>query len=311
MKINYLFPLLSLFLFASCQKETLKQEKSLGVDNCYLVEPVEASDEMLSFSSMDELNKTVESLLALDSVNLVAWYSQYPNFTSLNQLYNKANYEFAVLVNSNVRDVNIAERIKNKYTPYLLFNDNPNDNALYCPVIPSEFPGRPLISNKNGDVLVNGKVMNLNDVKSVQETSNYKESCLTRVYDVHTRRNWLFMQNSDRMMSARSYRYNAANLVYIEVVSKKDTWLGWVHYDTVFIIQAKGKWLDWDWNHAGMAKWVKTIVNDRSDTHYHRPSSQSSFLVGAVLLNPRGSLLISTNGTVSVGIAPHILEIYL
>lgn len=174
-KRNLFLTVIACLLLVSCDKN----ENSPAVEAApFVVSELSASDDMLSFSSMAELDRAVGSLLRMNSTEQASWYSQYSTkgagFTSLEQIYNSAVDEFLSFVDLGIEDLSIAEEIKDKYAPYLLFNDNPEDEELYLPVLPSELFGKSLVTNKNGDVLVGGEVLNFNDVESVEETSHYK-----------------------------------------------------------------------------------------------------------------------------------------
>lgn len=155
-------------VFTSCQKNTLLPEESLSNDSQNTIKPLEASDEMLSFNSEEEMYKAIDRLKMSNNASLKTKATN-SNFTSLNDIYKQALAELA----EQSENFELANQIKEKYQPYFLYNDNPADDEMYNPYIKTPLD-LSYICDRNGNVIINGEVKNFNIADSVQETESYR-----------------------------------------------------------------------------------------------------------------------------------------
>ena len=198
-KLFYLF--IGILVFASCNKDADTVTAPEAASKSKFVAELNANDEMLSFASAEEMQETIDKLVSMGEEELVAWYKQAgSSFTSQEILYREAINDLTLLQNFEE-----ADAFKAKYIPYLMFNDDPADEELYDPWLPNEdFPGLSYVANKNGDVRIAGKVVNLNRHKTVKELAVYKvraeyqKSGMTRATTISD--NYLFVEENKRRM---------------------------------------------------------------------------------------------------------------
>jgi hypothetical protein len=184
------------------------------------------SESRLSFASVEEAEAAIGRLLAMTAPEQAAWYaSKKADFISQESVFQSAVAEVETLT-----DLAEADLFKEKYKPYLLFNDDPADEELYNPYLPSDQFGYSLICNKNGDVEIGGEIKNFNNLSSVKETFYYKTSHEVNTRAVVERPNYLFGQTSDRKFWAEAKRFS--NDVVIEFNAHKKNLFGWNIYRT-------------------------------------------------------------------------------
>lgn len=243
-KIKIIFIIAAFTTIISCNKNELT-ETSIPTKDTYEVKSLTANDETLSFNSKEEMEIVIDELLQMDKETLKTWYSsKNDEFTSQNSIFEEAMNEF-----QQATDFDTANKIKDKYKKHLLFNENPMDQELYNPYLPSEnMLGYALICNKNGDVLINGKIENFNTLKSVRETNFYKHThTLTKT--INESLNYLYILDGKRKMWAETAIAHGGQC-FIKVTAHKKTILGWNKYPTRYgfsIITYNSK----DWKEVG------------------------------------------------------------
>jgi len=192
---------------------------------------LKASDVMLSFNSTEEMDETIAKLILLSEDELTAWYKNAnPDFTSQEMIYRNAVDDLNLLENFDE-----ANSFKAKYSPYLLFNNDPADDELYNPYLPSfDFHGLSYVVNKNGDILISGKIVNFNkNVSSVKELEIYKIKMENR-NSVQTKSapyflNSMYVEKNSRRVLVYAVRQNNVD-VGVKVYAELKNWLGWHSY---------------------------------------------------------------------------------
>ncbi len=202
------------------------------------------SEEILSFASNEEMEETISVLLNMTDEEITQWYAaNHPDFVSMWQVYQTALDDAEFLGESEeIISMEDADRFKANYADYLLFNDDITDDMLYCPFLPISRDAYVYLANKNGDVIIAGEVVNLKDVKSVQETMFYqvdKEAQLLELsstrgeindsnHQIITREHYLYIYNkgADRKMWAETIKEGNKRWIKLSA-HKKRTLLGW------------------------------------------------------------------------------------
>lgn len=193
---------------------------------------------MAEFASVTEFEATVLRLMKSSLEEQIAW-CQENNIVSQCMLYDQAIDELEKI--QELRDTTEYYHFKEKYSPYFLFNEN--DVYDLNPYIPSNDLGNNLVCNINGDVKIDGEVVNFNDLTSFEETTygKYLEEVVhgrSKPGDlVEEKTNYLqIVEGGDRKMWAEAQRKYGE--VYIKLSAHKKGWLGgWNNYKTTYFIK--------------------------------------------------------------------------
>lgn len=194
---------------------------------------------LLSFSSEEEMRNQVELLRTMDETSRKNWYNSH-NFESqydamfrvIDELEQASSYEEAM-------------QIKEAYSQYFLFNDNPSEEELFNPYLPTTRSEYAFVCNIEGNVIINGEVVNYNTISNVCETAEYDLTHRdTRIVDEQI--NYLYSEVGDRKFWAEG-RLSSTEVVGIEFTArKKVAVLGWVKYRTVYSVSGNIKNNNWE-----------------------------------------------------------------
>lgn len=219
-------------LVTSCSKETTEQIPSTPEP---VKSEVEFTDNMLAFGSMQEAEIAIDQLLRMSSKERRNWYeSKDPQFISQEEIFQIAIDEQELL-----KDFEQANLFRAKYEPIFMFNDDPADEELYNPYIPSDMFGFNHICNKDGNVMIAGEVKNFNNLTSVKETFYYqKEQEVGTKADIEESLNSLYIRHDKRKMWASSHRYMMN--VYVLLRAHKKNVFGWNQYRTEYYFKYLG-----------------------------------------------------------------------
>ena len=110
----------------------------------------------------------IHTMLEMEPEELEAWYREH-NFKSQYD----ALYEAAEAIDC-AKTLAEAQSIKEQYSEYFLYNDNPGDDELFNPYLPNENPEYAYVCNIRGEVEIDGSVVNFNTLNSVEETHEYQ-----------------------------------------------------------------------------------------------------------------------------------------
>lgn len=233
---NIFYVAICLFLLIGCEKEkpvVLKHsdyipntEWNTEFSN-YIKE---AQKKTLSFPNIEELEKTVDTLLSFNSKELKEWYDK-KGFVSQRVLYDNSIDEL-----EKIGSIEDAENFKNKYKPFFLFNEVKADEDL-SPYLPSSKIGYSYVCNVYGRVVVNGIEHNFNDYKSFEET-NYARHIRSVNGQTKANASWdnyLYMESKDRKFWAEVYRSDFR--IRIKLSAHKKNMFGWNKYKTVYTMR--------------------------------------------------------------------------
>ena len=311
-KIFYLAVLITA-VFTSCQKDTLAPEEPLSSVPQNTIKPLEASDKMLSFNSEEEMYTEIERLMMSNGANSNTMTIS-SGFTSINDIYEQALADLDIV--DKMKSIKMADQVKEKYQPYLLYNDDPADDEINNPYIKTDFR-LAYVCNKNGDVIINGEVKNFNIAKSAKETEIYKltNPVETKWYSqweyiyhvngvkIYERDNSLHIDDAagERRMYAFPYRDSPAQArIYIRMYGKKKTWRGWHDYKTAFYVKYVS---------INESSWSRPLTdlnsmcfNDKTNYHYLGDYVNRHIYVGYSAVN--GDFTSSAFRIYSQGVAP-------
>lgn len=179
------------------------------------------STEMLSFSSIEEMEQQINDLSAMDDDALSAWYASH-NFESQSD----AAYRVAAEIEG-AKTMAEAETIKASYASYFLFNENPEDDEPFNPYLRNENPEYAYVCNINGEVMIGGQVVNYNTINDVRNTHEYQltHDILTR--GVEQSQNYLKSTVGKHKFWAEG-RFDANNdFVKVEFTAHRKGTFGW------------------------------------------------------------------------------------
>lgn len=123
---------------------------------------------MLFFSSIEEMESQINELCQMQPEELNMWYATHSFVSQYEALY-KAAEEIDMATS-----LSEAEAIKAKYSAYFLYNNNPEDEELFNPYLPNENTRYAYVCNINGEVVINGEIVNFNTIKNVEDTKEYR-----------------------------------------------------------------------------------------------------------------------------------------
>ena len=311
-KIFYLAVLVTA-VFTACQKDTLAPEEPLNSVPQNTIKPLEASDEMLSFNSEEEMYAEIDRLMMSNDASSNT-KTTHSGFASINDVYKQALADLDIVEES--KSFELAAQVKEKYQPYLLYNDDPADNEMYNPYVKTDI-GLSYVCNKNGDVIINGEVKNFNTADSVKDTESYKLKNMVKTRSTHTyvvngvkveeSTNHLFME---RLGERRFWAFpmqplgNDNGKVHLQMSAAKDTWLGWYSYTTRFYVKYETQGYGWDLPHTtGVLKWCSESPDVFIDMGEHNGHNVH---LGTIFVSPWGlntadiHIRMKTRGTAGV-----------
>lgn len=239
----------------SCSKDYNNSLSRYNNENgIYNFETKTYTDDILSFQSKEEMMKIAGDISIMNEIEFEEWKSIYPEFTSLNEIYADAIEDVVKLAEiteaTGKLDMSLMTKFKGHYYDYLLFNDDPADEEMFCPYSPFNNTIYGNVTNKNGEVIVDGEKINLRELKSVKDSWYYKISHnITRgknKNEVTEDDNRLYIGTKDRKMWAEVVRITSNDNTAIELTAKKKVLFGWSNYATryhcSFISWDSGSW---------------------------------------------------------------------
>lgn len=179
---------------------------------------------MLSFESIEQMERQIHLLLEMSPDELEAWYARYDFMSQYDALYRAAEEI------DDATTLEQAEAIKEKYSPFFLYDNNPTNENMYNPYLPNENPLYAYVCNINGEVNIGGETVNFNTISDVRDTHEYRltHSVSTRaVADNITETNMLKRTVGKHKFWAEGH-YTAENrYVQIEFTAHKKGTFGW------------------------------------------------------------------------------------
>lgn len=232
--------------FCSCQKgqEFLDNEDGAEINNS-----LARNQKILSFSSWDEMQDTLNMLLQSSEENQLKWY-QEKNFKSLDNLFCEASDELEDIQNSSSYEDYLSKykSFVKKYSPYFLFNDQ--DSTDLNPYIATNKTLIAHIADINGNLMINDSIVNINTIKKITDLNKYKieqsaSSPQTKGTVFEEMTNSLLIKTANNKMWAEVELLGAQ--VYIKYSShKKGIFGGWNNrqrkYSTRYISSEPKNW---------------------------------------------------------------------
>lgn len=183
------------------------------------------------------MERTLSMLLKMNDNELLAWYDSMA-FVSQSMAREAALEEFQQLTS-----LSEYPAFKAKYQGQFLFNDN-LDEEDYQPYLAAGRFGYELILNADGNVIVDGAIVNYN-YTSFEETMYYRvahqtpssaDSLLTRI-SPETKTNQVYVQSGKKKFWAWAVR-NGAD-IYIQVTAQKKNLFGWNDYKADYYFRCR------------------------------------------------------------------------
>jgi len=293
---NLLILLCGILVFASCSKNvempnTIEQSVTTKATNKQtskhkFVAELQISDAMLSFNSKEEMDETIAKLIFMKEDDLVVWYKKAnPNFTSQEMIYRNAIDDLTLL-----ESFDEAITFKAKYSPYLLFNNDPADEELYNPYLPNaDYVGLSYVANANGNVLIAGKTVNLNkNITSVKNLETYKlkkasfNQVQTKAYTEYTNQMYITNTSKGRHINVKAYHLYSAKGVSVHAELKN--WLGWNTYRA-----------DWSFQSLSSGALAPTDLFYFANMKYHYPNAYVENSLPSGHMCPMTSFSSTTN----------------
>lgn len=234
---NYLSLLGVAILACACETDFQSSEApSLLSDN----HATRAATNILSFKSVEEMEAQIHTMLEMEPEELEAWYREH-NFKSQYD----ALYEAAEAIDR-AKTLAEAQSIKEQYSEYFLYNDNPGDDELFNPYLPNENPEYAYVCNIRGEVEIDGSVVNFNTLNSVEETHEYQ---LTHAAETRAK-----VEQHDNYLKGITNRHkywaegrlDKNEVVSIEFTAHKHNIFGWNKYKTAYYVQVQRYSRTWE-----------------------------------------------------------------
>jgi hypothetical protein len=222
---NILYALLIVCIFvASCNSDETYEETKITRTALDCLE--EKAEGVLSFDSQKQYDELLDSLKDLSHSELLAWESKQPNFTSLYRLRSEALEAIY-----KVKNIDEYNALVNKYSPYLLFNENDEEDfTAYLPVMDVL---QSITLNKNGEVLIAGAIVNKKDFNTYAERQKAIEYTFPQTRaTIEDGVNRVYVKRKNRKFTATMSTTNQAQCMQVNA-QKKMLW-GWVEYTTVY-----------------------------------------------------------------------------
>lgn len=182
----------------------------------------------------------IHTMLEMEPEELEAWYREH-NFKSQYD----ALYEAAEAIDC-AKTLAEAQSIKEQYSEYFLYNDNPGDDELFNPYLPNENPEYAYVCNIRGEVEIDGSVVNFNTLNSVEETHEYQ---LTHAAETRAK-----VEQHDNYLKGITNRHkywaegrlDKNEVVSIEFTAHKHNIFGWNKYKTAYYVQVQRYSRTWE-----------------------------------------------------------------
>lgn len=228
MKITkFMILIAAAIIVCSCEKEQTPTFDKNGIEDV----TTRSSGSMLSFSSEDEMFEQIQSLKLMTEDEQDAWYKKHANaFVSQQKFMWQIVEEL-----DNASSMETVREIQAKYTGQMLFNTNPDDEDI-APYIPSNYKGTEFVCDKNGNVLIAGKVRNYNNLTSYEQTSDYlfNHQPQTRAREKLA---GVYAQDGKRKFWSEAYLNTVTGGIEIRLAAHKKNMFGWNKYKTSYGIK--------------------------------------------------------------------------
>lgn len=159
----------------------------------------EQGEPVLSFKTEAEMDNQIFNLKSMSLIEQEQWYSKFNGFISQNEFMWDVVEEL-----DNIRSMEDVTVIHNKYANLLLFNSNKVGDIDIAPYIPSTSLGSSMACNKNGNVMIGGKICNFNDITSYSQLEEIKKESLL-LSKSNSRRSWWMSGTGE--IKIRDYKY--------------------------------------------------------------------------------------------------------
>lgn len=238
MKISNYLPLLGIAILASaCENDFQPTEAPSSSSDIHVTR---AATNILSFKSVEEMEAQIHTMLEMEPEELEAWYREH-NFKSQYD----ALYEAAEAIDR-AKTLAEAQSIKDQYSEYFLYNDNPADDELFNPYLPNENPEYAYVCNIRGEVAIDNSVVNFNTLNRVEDTHEYQltHAIKTRA-SVDQSKNYLKGTTKRHKYWAEG-RLDRNEVVSIEFTAHKKNIFGWNKYKTAYYVQVQSYSRTWE-----------------------------------------------------------------
>lgn len=228
MKITkFMILIAAAIIVCSCEKEQTPTFDKNGIEDV----TTRSSGSMLSFSSEDEMFEQIQLLKLMTEDEQDAWYKKHANaFVSQQKFMWQIVEEL-----DNASSMETVREIQAKYAGQMLFNTNPDDEDI-APYIPSNYKGTEFVCDKNGNVLIAGKVRNYNNLTSYEQTSDYlfNHQPQTRAREKLA---GVYAQDGKRKFWSEAYLNTVTGGIEIRLAAHKKNMFGWNKYKTSYGIR--------------------------------------------------------------------------
>lgn len=196
------------------------------------------STEMLSFSSIEEMQQQIDELGTMDEEALSAWYAN-KNFESQYAALYRVAAKF-----DEAQTLEEAESIKAEHATQFLFNENPADDELFNPYLRNENPDYAYVCNANGEVIIGGEVVNFNTITDVRNTHEYQITHKPETRGVDQSQNYLKGTTKRHKFWAEGRYSTESHRVQIEFTAHHKNMFGWNKYACKYHIKIAAQYRD-------------------------------------------------------------------
>lgn len=222
-------------LICACEKNFQSEMLSEGQQTSQTrVQP-----NILSFSSIEEMENQIRALIEMESDDREAWYAER-NFESQYDALYRAAEEI-----DRAATLSDAEAIKEKYREFFLYNDNPEDEELFNPYLPNEKSSYAYVCNIRGEVQIGNEIHNFNTITDVRNTKEFQRFHEVETRGVETHSNYLKSTVGKSKFWAEG-RLDGNEVVAIEFTAHKKGLFGWNKYKTAYYVRVQRYSRTWE-----------------------------------------------------------------
>lgn len=262
-------------LATACEKEPQVSEAQSAMENSTQISTRVGDASMLSFESEEKMHQQIDILQDMAPEKMSEWYEQNDNFTSQSEFMWQVVDEL-----NNAASVDEVREIQAKYQGILLFNNNSADEDI-APYIPSECRGTELVCNKNGDVLIAGKVKNYNSLTSYEQTSDYAFNHPTKTR-ASQKLAGVYAIDGKRKFWCEAMLDTNSGWISLQFTAHAKNIFGWNKYKTSYGIKVM-EFVNW----ASITNFTVDLLNARPNYYVTREmKSGTSLRFAAGRLNP-------------------------
>lgn len=140
-----------------------KSKNAESIDDSVAIDPIEFSTKTLSFASFDEFRASVGDLIFMTEEDRQLWFKDKTDFTSQEQAASLVSQQLM-----KCRTYKQAAQLMDKYTQFVFNRES--DEPDFTAYVPTNSLGYSMVCNAYGNVTIGGEVVNLNDVKTYDQT---------------------------------------------------------------------------------------------------------------------------------------------